>query len=517
MNTKEAIVVRAYVNHTGTSKFSGEKFSGFLADFPMLLEDFSKDQLKKAIATYGEAFVEDIDPTIKVAEIKGFISPGKEMDIFFGSLPNLRLSTVVSHFKQFKFADASNKRQIGRALLTIYGANPTDPMADMNAALNKDVDMLGPAGPGGEPPVEPAPTPDSVGDMDEDPMSAGTNLNPVDEMNGPIGENAGALPPDVEETALHTMDKFLIHDVFNNRIIPKVSVTNAWKVQNGFVVTLEFASTDGEKKAYTQAVIHNDRLILPAELTSDAEGKTKVGDFDKDTLLNYFAEQAGSDLPTKSDNYNNMMDQMMTAPTPIAASKVMDRIIQRFGSTVGKQAFDTYTRVKHKKSPEAVKLSAASKLEVVLSGMLNTAAHPEIMDGERDDALRAIKNKLARKADMFRDDHAEHQSSVNFVEEETEAEWNSMYPGSTLKINESYADMGDSDYMEVNYTLTLPNSPAQNKKISVSPNVDSSRLGEEIYANLSQSEQMTLDTIQHQNNTAVPKPQIGNPNQGGAL
>lgn len=397
MNTKEAIVVRAYVNHTGTAKFSGEKFSGFLADFPMLLEDFSKEQLKKAIATYGEAFIEDIDPTIKVAELRELITPGKEMDIFFGSLPNLHLSTVVQQFKQFKFSDTTNKRQIGRALLTVYGAAPVNPEADINAALNKDVEALGPAGP--DAPIDETTVPDMAGAPVDSEEGAPTNIPPVDEMNGPIGEDSGALPPDVEETALHTIDKFLIHDVFNNRIIPKVSVTSAWKVQNGFVVTLEFASTDGEKKAYTQAVIHNGRIILPAELTSDAEGKTKVGDFNKDTLLSYFAEQAGSDIPTKSDNYNNMMDQMMTSQTPVAASKVLDRIIQRFGAEVGKQAFDTYTRVKHKKSSEAVKLSAASKLEVILSSTINAKAHPEIMDGERDDALKAIKDKLnAREA-----------------------------------------------------------------------------------------------------------------------
>ena len=384
MDNKEAIVVRAYVNFAGTPKVNEKKFSSFIAEFPKILEDFSISGLKSAISRYGSAFIDDIDPEVNPADIKQYMDPGKEVDAFFNMLSNLRLSSVVAQVKQFPFQNQQNKRQIKRALLTVYGQDPADFAGTMDAALDQDVAALGPSAPP-TPPADPAGAPETEMVPDA--------LPPMDE-NTP-GDMMETLPPDVEEKALHTVDKFLIHDVFNNRIIPKVSITNAWKVQNGYVITMEFASTDGEKKAYTQAVIHNDTLILPAELTSDAEGRSKVGDFNKDTLLNYFAEQAGGDLATKSDNYTSMMDQMMSA-APVAAAKIMDRIIQRFGAEVGKQAFDTYTRVKYKRATPA-KLGSSMRLEVMLARTLNATAHPELMDGERDDALRAIKVKLQKR------------------------------------------------------------------------------------------------------------------------
>ena len=403
----ETIIVRAYVNYARTTNFDQAKFSAFIGDHPEVLGDVSRDRLKKAIHEYGEAFVEDVDPQLDLYQVRELVDATPEVNAFFESVPDAKMSSVAAHLRGFPFKQASAKKQLRTALLTLYGADELGDPAAIEQSLDNDLASIT----GDQPDLGADPM--GADPMGADPMGANTTEDP--EMG--MGES---LPPDIEDEAVHTIEKYLMQDVFNNKIIPKVTVLSAWKVQNGYVIRLAFASNDDKKKIYTHAVIHNDRLVLPAEITSDPDGKQVIGDFDKETILQQFAESEGTEM--KTENYSDLMDQMVSSPTPVAASKLLDKIVRKFGQEVGNEAFRTYTMLKKPVESPEVKVASGNRLDVKTEmAELSSSDETSRFFGKDAEELDKITLNLKKRAVVISDED---------IEEATKADHKARYTAS---------------------------------------------------------------------------------------
>jgi len=345
---KEDIVVKAYVTHAGTTKFDNRKFAAFLGKFPEVLTEMPRADVKHAIQRRAGAFEDDVNPILSIGNIKSFIgNPTAEVSIFFKSAP-ARKQAFLEHLKNFPFSSPQSRSFIRKAILLAYGAEPVNPEADIGAGLDKGLEDLGTEL--GAPPA-PAPAPDA-GVPGEPPV-----VPPEVPEDVPGTES---LPPEIEEQAVATLNGYLQKDVFNNKIIPVVTIKEAWKLQNGYVVTFEMASLDKSVSAFTTAVVYNDKLVLPAEIRDSNDAV--IGEFNKDTILGVFAEQEGA-MPRESDNYTDLMGQMMSSKTEEKAAKVLDLILHKFGHEVARGALDSYTRIKHSKRNNP-KIGAADRLVV---------------------------------------------------------------------------------------------------------------------------------------------------------
>lgn len=382
----ELIIARAYVNYANTCKFDQHKFAAFVGDFPEVLGDVSREQLKKAIHSYGEAFIDDINPVLDMAQVRELTDQKSATEEFFNTLPSTRKADVVQHFQKHQFKSASARKQVRAALLTVYGVEDTAAAPEDNAALTQDLADIT-----GDTPADAlGPLPGSPTDaMTDSALGAGADLGADAGLGGGMGSET--LPPDLEDKSLHTIEKYLMQDVFNNKIIPKVSIVNAWKLQNGYVIRLQFAAQDDSKKVYTHAVIYNDKIVLPAELTADEDGKQVLGEFNKETFLNEFAEQQ-SGKPASKENYSDLMTQMISSPVPVAA-KTLDLIVRKFGQEAGYEAFDSYTRIMHKK--DAKTPTGAMRVEATL----NQAELSDTIDeahffNEEDNRINAMAARI---------------------------------------------------------------------------------------------------------------------------
>jgi len=309
-------------------------FSKFVSDFPEILNDFSRAQLRQMIVNGALNFKDDVDPVININEVKeGLKEKNAEIEYFFKSAP-IRLKSFIDYFKSFPFKIASNKSLIRKALLTIYGQDAPEPEKAAESTLDKELT-------------------DITEDTPSDIKSPETKEEKEEE----------SLPPDLEDEAVNTLNGYLQKDVFNNKIIPVVKIVEAYKLQNGYIVTFELASLDKTKKVYTSAVIYNDKLVLPAEIRD--ENDAVIGEFNKDVILDVFAETEGK-MPTESDNYQDLLNEMIKTKSPETASKILDKIIQKFGAEVGRNAFDTFTRIKYKKY-NTEPIGVANRLDVRLA------------------------------------------------------------------------------------------------------------------------------------------------------
>ena len=322
MEDRLKLIVRAYVNFTGKTSLDKDSYNAFVFTHPEVKSEISPAVMKKAVAAYGEAFRDDIDPKVNLTELQPYLRPSNEAALFFTTLPNTRVSSIKEHFKSFPFKNASVKKNIKVALLSVYGADSLGSMEELNKSLDQQTkDITGPLpneGPATNPmdianeadstlpaPAQPeAPIPDAP---------AGIDSMPQQEVEVPDE----SLPADIEEQAQTTLENYLIRDVFNSKLIPKVSITEAWKLQNGYVIKAEFASLDGSTKVYTTAVIHNNKIVLPAEL-EDAQGN-KIDEFNKDAILKVFAVE-GQQMPRASQSPDNLLSQMATPGTGKAAA-----------------------------------------------------------------------------------------------------------------------------------------------------------------------------------------------------
>jgi len=375
MDNRAYVVVRAYVNYAGVPGFDKKKFANFLADNPMVREEFSPQVLEDSIRKFAGAFIDDVDPVVNREELKSYVESTRELDTFFSSIPGSRLSNYIQHLREFPFKESTSKHIVRKALLTVYGADNLADPANLEQGLdNKLTDIAGPDA------AMPAPV--------------STEESPADLAAEPQQTPAEALPPDVDEKALHTIENYLMKDVFSNKIIPIVKIIEAWKLQSGYVIKVEFASQDGTTKAYTTAVIHNDLLVLPAEL--EGEDGSKLGEFNKETLLQTFAVEGSS--PRDTDNYQDLMGQMLKAPAPVVG-QILRKIKIAHGADQARIAFDAYTRIKFRKQAEE-NLGGPARLDVALSApTLYKQAHPEAENDAKDEVLLKIQDKIAKSQD----------------------------------------------------------------------------------------------------------------------
>jgi hypothetical protein len=322
MSDRLQLIVRAYVNFAGKTSLDKDSYNAFVFTHPEVKAEISPAIMKKAVSAYGEAFRDDIDPKINTAELQPYLRPSNEAALFFNTLPNTRVSSVKEHFKNFPFKNAAVKKNIKVALLTVYGADNLSSMDELNKSLDQQTqDVTGPL-PNEGPATNPMdianetdstlPTP-AIPETAIPDAPAGIDSMPQQEVEVPDE----SLPADIEEQAQTTLENYLIRDVFNSKLIPKVSITEAWKLQNGYVIKAEFASLDGSTKVYTTAVIHNNKIVLPAEL-EDAEGN-KIDEFNKDAILKVFAVE-GQQIPRASQSPDNLLSQMATPGANKAAS-----------------------------------------------------------------------------------------------------------------------------------------------------------------------------------------------------
>lgn len=405
----EDLVVRAYVKYAGVPRFNEKKFAGFLGKYPKISQMMSRAQLRSLITKGAAAHIDMLDPILNIEALNAWIpTPNRETKAFLEMAPR-RLQAFVDHFKRFAFQDNKNKIQLKNAILTVYGADPSaEPAATPNPAGDPNA-MGDPADHLAEdmnatsdnqlPPIagEPGALPDNQGLDAMGPATgepgAPSEITPGDD------EQIGTLPPELEEQATSALSKYLQKDVFQNKLIPVVKISEAWKLQDGYVVKFEMSSMDDSVKAYTVGTIYNDTLILPAEIR-DSEDKV-LGEFNHEVLQKTFAEVGGKS-ETKSENYQNLMDQMVSTPDAKAASKILDHIISRFGSYIGKQAFDSYVRITGKSYEDVEKLGAASRLDVKIGTPVTQDAilYDDLADNQEKEDEKLLneitKNKRTR-------------------------------------------------------------------------------------------------------------------------
>jgi len=391
--TKQDLIVKAYVHYAGMPRFDDKIFKQFVGEFPELLREFPKAQLRQMIVHGAAAFRDEIDPLIDINEIRKNVGrENTELEYFFNHAPT-RLKAFIDHFKTFPFKSASNKSIVKKSILTVYGEDVQNPESTMNKNLDKELsDILNSDATNQATTPETPKTPNTsdILDTSETLDTKNTSETTLGEDIKPEGEStAESLPPEIEDEAVATLNGYLQKDVFNNKLIPVVKIVEAWKLQNGYIVTFELSSLDKSKKVYASAVVYNDKLVLPAELRD--ENDQVVGEFNKDTILNVFAE-AESEMPTDSDNYQDLMSEMIKTRSPAKASKILDKIIQKFGAEVGRNAFDTFTRVKYKKT-SAAPIRSADLLDIKFASDLPDLEFEETMDPD----TKKIMDNLRRK------------------------------------------------------------------------------------------------------------------------
>ena len=348
---KEQIITRAYILHTGELSFNQVKFSNFLTAYPTLMHEQSKDELARVIKANISKVSEDINPRVDSNELGDLLPPADtETKDFLIMVHNKPLVDVSSYLNKFRFKSAQNKKNIKNALFAVYG---------------EDAEALG-TGVMGEKPIDMGPTLEEGKDENTEIPNPTDEIQPMqsepEDMTPPAEDMTTTLDPAVEEDAIFTIEGYLQTDVFNSKLIPTVKIVKAEQLKNGYVIHLLFDSKDGQSKAYATAVIHNKKLVLPAELYGDEGMNEKLGDFNQETFNNVFtvAEQK-KNLPT--DNYGELMDQMATAPSTVEANVVLEKILRKFGQEVAANAWESYIRRTAHQGPVA-KPGVAERLDV---------------------------------------------------------------------------------------------------------------------------------------------------------
>lgn len=334
-------IVKAYVAHSGSFEFDNRKFSAFVNDFPDLLNNYPRIQLAHMIKAELPKVAEEMDPIVNTDDLKSLIiTTDNESDIFLNTIKNKRLSQAVREFQNFPFYNKNNKIRIKNAILAVYGAD----------LANSGNDALGNIP---EPPLAETPAP----------APKAPETNPTDRGKTKAEETSEespqkALDPKLEEDAVFTIEKYLQKYIFNSKLIPIVKIVKAFEVKNGYVIEIEFSSPDGKTKAFAKAVIHNNKLVPPAEL--EDENENKIGDFNSETFLKLFSVEKGR---PKTDNYNDLMDQMVSAPDYVQAGLILQKIAKKFGPEIANNALDSFIRIRTKRDKKII-LGSPSRLGV---------------------------------------------------------------------------------------------------------------------------------------------------------
>lgn len=343
---QEKTITKAYVIHSGSFTVDPRRLAAFLGDFPILMNTYSRMELEKMVRASMPEVAAKMDPKVSIADLESLIvTADEETKYFFRQIANKRLSEAISATVEFPFRNANNKTRIKNAILAIYGQ-------ELAETGNKELGS--------------APTMPEANPVPEAPVDGGTptpDATPVPGAEDKAPQQA--LDPKIEEDAVLTLQGYLQKYIFNSKLIPNIKIMKAFKVKNGYVLDIEFSSIDEKTKAFTKAVIHNNKLVPPAELEDDKENK--IGDFTSETFLKLFSVDGGSKKETggESSNYTDLMDQMMESPSFVQAGDIVSRISKKFGEEIARNAFDSYIRVKTKRQKNAA-LGAANKLDVYI-------------------------------------------------------------------------------------------------------------------------------------------------------
>lgn len=321
-------IAKAYAYHTGTFKFSKAGFSGFLQAFPELLEEQSRTNLESIIKNDLPRVRAELDIKVDSNKLGEVISTfNNEIHTFLKQAHEVPISEVSFKLSNTSFARTGSKNIITTALRTVYA----DAMADFGN------DALGP--------VHPSKTEDTVSrdsldslENTEDPMAEPSTPKPeADELTSPT-EVSSRIDAKVEEDAVFTVEGYLQREVFKNRLIPEVSITEARPLKNGYVVDLQFSSKDGKVTAFAAAAIHNGKLVLPAEL-EDQDGNV-LGDFNQETFMRIFSIQENQS-PASKDSYDGMMADLMSADTEFAKAAALESLTLKFGPDIARGAWES--------------------------------------------------------------------------------------------------------------------------------------------------------------------------------
>lgn len=317
----EKFIAKEYVKYTKDFKIDEGKLSEFLGRYPKLLEKYSRNDIKRIITAAMPEVQAELDPVVNNIKLSELLTPpNEEIKLFLSDINGKSLLETVKYFQYFPFHYDANRQRVKNAILAVYG---------------EKLDQLGnnPLGP--TPKVEPP---------KEDKNKTVEQNKTIETKNEEQQEKY--LDPKLEEDVILTLQNYLQKYIFGSRIIPIIKIIGAFEVKNGYILDLEFSSLDQKVKAFAKAVIHNKKLVPPAEL-EDKNGN-KLGDFNKETFMSLFAINDGKN-PKKTENYTELLDKMVEAPDYVQASQILDIIRARFGPEVANNAFDSYIRIKTKK------------------------------------------------------------------------------------------------------------------------------------------------------------------------
>jgi len=383
MNEKD--ITKSYIYHSGGFEFDKVKFANFVGDFPELVQEIPRASLEKTIKANLESVGAEIDPEVDANVIEEvLVTSNADIENFLKGAHGKRLSVVLGEVRTFPFLRSASMHRIKTALRAVFA----EEMADFGN------DALGPYDP-----VESVDEVSGPKDVVDDlaPKEPGDELQPT--PDDPMVSEEAAIDPKIEEDAMMTIEGYLQREVFNSKLIPAVKLVEAkpLKGDNRYVINLEFSSQDGSATAYAEGVIYNGKLILPADLETQ-EGE-RIGEFNAETFQKVFSvEEAGT--PKNDNDYNSLMDDLNEAPSYTEASKVIDKIIEKFGSHVGRTTFESYLRRHAHDNNEKQTDFKASRLNVRVgeTDIDETKEYTDRMSMIEDDQfLKEIEDRMAKK------------------------------------------------------------------------------------------------------------------------
>jgi hypothetical protein len=311
------------------------------------LDKYSRNDIKRIITAAIPEVRSELDPMMDNIKLAELLTPAnEEIKLFLTDINGKSLLEAVQYFQYFPFHHATNKHRIKNAILAVYGEK-------LDEIGNKS---LGPA-----PKVEPKKEEPKSNSQEAKSETDQTTEAPAESAE-PAEQSQDSLDPKIEEDAILTLQNYLQKYIFGSRIIPTIKVVGAFEVKNGYILDLEFSSVDQKVKAFAKAVIHNKKLVPPAEL--EDENGNKVGDFNKETFMSLFSLN-NSKNPKETENYTELLDKMVEAPDYTQAGQILDIIKARFGPEVANNAFDSYIRIKTKRSEKILDTPERLNIKIV--------------------------------------------------------------------------------------------------------------------------------------------------------
>lgn len=322
----EKYLAEEYINRFGDVTYDPYKFNDFLMERPHLAHFYSKSELEKLLKQGLADMKNKLDVKVSSKDLKPFLEP--IVDDINKVLAKIENTSISDAYKIINLADnyIENKallQRIKKAFNAVYGENLS--------LLGIETSMVRKAA-------------DENKEEDKNKMVTKETVKPKQLEEVSENKEGDYLDPDLEKDILLTLQNYLQKYIFNSKLIPEIKILKAFAVKNGYVIDLEFSSFDGKVKAFAKAVVHNKKLVPPAEL-EDSNGN-KIGDFNKETFLSLFAVNKKN---FNKMDYQELSDEMMKSPSYIQASKVLNIIKEKYGPDIARQAFENYITLRLKR------------------------------------------------------------------------------------------------------------------------------------------------------------------------